>query len=369
VTGGIGARTLAATVRGSSDATARLVVRGKALAGRAQEFTDLLRDLLLRVRLDDRERFRQILLEEKAGAEERLLPEGSAYVRRRACAPLRRADWAAERMEGASYLLFLKALEEDVGRDWPAVLARLEAVRAALVRRGGLVLNATADPAAWPRCEPLLRGLAASVPDGAAAPALWQPGAPAAREGLSVPSKVSYVGLAADLVGAGYRLHGSAFAVLKHLRTVWLWERVRVRGGAYGSSCSLDPLSGLFCFTSYRDPNIQPTFDVFRGAGAHLRGLAPAREEIERSIIGAIGEMDAHQLPDAKGLGAMSRHLCRLTDEARQRTRDELLSTGPGHFAAFGEALDAALARACEVVMGDPARLQASGCSKLTRLL
>jgi presequence protease len=368
LTGGISARSLVATVRGTPDATAWLVVRGKALTDRAGDLAALLRDMLLKVRLDNRERFKQILLEEKADLEARLLPEGSAYVRRRACAGLREADWAAEQIEGVSYLLFLQQLEKKVEADWPGVLEGLQAVKRALVRREGLVLNATIERGSWPRCEPVLRELIEAIPSTHRDVSGWRPAA-ALREGLAIPSKVNYVGLAADLYGSGYRLHGSVFAVLKHLRTVWLWDRVRVQGGAYGGSCGFDPLSGVFHFTSYRDPNLEATLEIYRATGAYLRRLRPGAEEIARSVIGAIGELDAHQLPDAKGLSAMSRHLCGQTDEVRQRLRDELLSAEAGHFAAFGDALDSAVAGGREVAMGDAGRLTAAGYTQITRLL
>ena len=41
------------------------------------------------------------------------------------------ADWADEQMGGVSYLFFLRELAKAVDSDWPAVLAQLEAIRAA----------------------------------------------------------------------------------------------------------------------------------------------------------------------------------------------------------------------------------------------
>jgi hypothetical protein len=52
------------------------VLRGKATLERAPELLDILRDALLTPRLDNPERFRQIVLEAKAGAEAGLIPGG-----------------------------------------------------------------------------------------------------------------------------------------------------------------------------------------------------------------------------------------------------------------------------------------------------
>lgn len=76
--------------------------------------------------------------------------------------------------------------------------------------------------------------------------------------------QVNYVGKAVNLYAdAGYQLSGSAYVVNKHLGTTWLWDRVRVSGGAYGGFSDFDTHSGMFSFLSYRDPNLTKTVRAF----------------------------------------------------------------------------------------------------------
>ena len=71
------------------------------------------------------------------------------------------------------------------------------------------------------------------------------------------------MGKAANLYeDAGYKLSGSAYVVNKHLGTTWLWDRVRVSGGAYGGFSDFDTHSGMFSYLSYRDPNLTKTVSV-----------------------------------------------------------------------------------------------------------
>lgn len=73
-------------------------------------------------------------------------------------------------------------------------------------------------------------------------------------------AQVNYVGKAANLYrDAGYQLSGSAYVINKHLGTTWLWDRVRVSGGAYGGFSDFDTHSGMFSYLSYRDPNLTKT--------------------------------------------------------------------------------------------------------------
>jgi len=92
-----------------------------------------------------------------------------------------------------------------------------------------------------------------------------------------------------------------------------------------------------------------------------LRQLGTSRlseSELRRSIIGTIGDMDAYQLPDAKGFTSLVRHLVGDTDEKRQVRRDQVLDTTVRDFNEFADALEAANSRSQVVVMGSPETLK-----------
>ena len=128
--------------------------------------------------------------------------------------------------------------------------------------------------------------------------------------------------------------------ITRHLRNTWLWDRVRVQGGAYGAFCSFDPFSGILAFASYRDPNLGGTLANFDNSGRFLREADLSEEELTKAIIGTIGDLDAYQLPDAKGYTSMVRELTGLDDGFRQRMRDAVLATTAAEFRAFAGVLD-----------------------------
>lgn len=45
-----------------------------------------------------------------------------------------------------------------------------------------------------------------------------------------------------------------------------------------------------------------------------------------------MGDIDAYQLPDAKGYSAMVRHLLGVSDEERQERREQILATSNKDF-------------------------------------
>ena len=173
-----------------------------------------------------------------------------------------------------------------------------------------------------------------------------------APEGLIIPAQVNYVGKGANLYKLGYQLNGSALVIANLLRTTWLWERVRVQGGAYGGFCLFDHRSGTFSFISYRDPNLVGTLETYDNTAEFLRKLELSDDEVTKSIIGVIGDLDLYQLPDAKGYTSMLRYLAGDSEDDRQRLRDEVLSTSAKDFRAFADVLDQVKAHGSVVVLG-----------------
>jgi hypothetical protein len=341
-TGGIGASTLAASKWKEQGTAARFIVRSKALASKAPSLFALLSKILLEARLDDKDRFRQIVLEEKAQAEASLIPSGHRVLALRLRSRLTAADAVSERIGGVEQLLFLRRLAERIDADWAGVLSDLQAVRKNLVNVAGAVFNATIEAEAFSKVEPALKTFIAGLPSfPREAETLLAPLPGPVSEYLSLPTQVNFVGTALPL-GSGTARPGAFLVVKNYLDTTFLWENVRVQGGAYGGFSSFDLSSGVFVFLSYRDPNLERTFEIFSKAEDFLRKLDISKEELTRSIIGTIGGVDAYLLPDAKGFTSLVHFLTGYGYEDRQAMRRQILSTSPADFTALAEALAAA---------------------------
>ncbi|MEP0806889.1 MAG: insulinase family protein [Chloroflexota bacterium] len=372
-TGGIRSESVAAAVFGSRESVVKLFLRGKATTAQASELLNILRDILLTAKFDDRERFKQIVLEEKAEVETMLVPMGHVFTNQRLNAQFSEAGWAQDQMSGIGYLFALRELEKEIGKNWSAVLAKLEAMREALVNRKALLCNVTLDAANWNAFKPQLDDFLGALPlkDFRLVSFDFQP-APQ-KEGLVIPAQVNYVGKGANLYDLGYEYDGSALVVNGYMQMAYLWEKIRVQGGAYGGFSSFDDASGVFTFLSYRDPNVAATIENYDKAGSFLKNLDSSRlndKELTKAIIAAIGELDAYQLPDAKGYTSMMRYLTGRTDEMRQEIREEVLSANGEDFIAFGEALEKAAQSEALAVMGSQSALESANLGlKMTKVL
>lgn len=358
-TGGIAQHRGLASKQDGSGTAAWFFLSGKSVADKFADMLGIMSDVLLDANFSDKARFRQMALEEKAGFEARLVPSGNGIVDTRIKAGLTEAGWIAEQMSGVSYLDFLKGLIKQVENDWESVEARLGSIRAKLFNRGRMIINVTADGALWGEAKGALDSFVGGLPNAALADADWPHRFEPKNEGLVIPAQVNYVGKGANLKALGVELSAASAVALRLLNTTYLWDKVRVQGGAYGGSSRFDLSSGNFAFLSYRDPNLLKTLEAYDGAARALRAEI-GETDLVRSVIGVVGDLDRPEFPDAKGYSAMWRILNGTTDALRQQRRDEILSTSRADFLALADAIDLVAKKGHVVVLGGEAAINAA---------
>ncbi|KFM23321.1 Presequence protease 2, chloroplastic/mitochondrial [Auxenochlorella protothecoides] len=339
-TGGVSVSPFVTSVKGSPLPKGYLMVRGKATADKAGDLLQVFHDILLTARLDDAARFKQMVLETRSGMEAGIVGSGHSFAGSRLDAQRSAAGWVSEQMGGVEYLQYLRTLAKRVDSDWEGVRRDLETIRSTLLQRDGALVNITGDESVLRATEGPLADFLSALPSLPGQRADWNQTLDPASEALVVPTQVNYVCKAANLYeDAGYKLSGTSYVINKFLGTSWIWDRVRVSGGAYGGFCDFDSHNGMFTFSSYRDPNLLKTVDVYDGTIDFLKGVDLTPDELSKAIIGTIGDIDAYQLPDAKGRTAFMRHLLEVSEEERQQRRDEILGTQLSDFHDFAEVL------------------------------
>lgn len=360
-TGGVGADTLLGTTREQRRAVSYLSLSGKAVYDKIPDLFDIFHEILLEPLRDPvvaRERLRQMLLEGKARLEHGLQAAGHTAVSTRLRARFTGAGALAERTGGLSYLASVRGLLEQLDNSPEALLADLEELRGLIVASAGAVFDCTAEAEGLALAQDKARALLADLPPQPAQARESQAIQPMrdlpAAEAFVAPAQINYVGKAANIYDQGYVYHGSASVILRYLRMGYLWEQVRVRGGAYGAFCMLDRLGGTLVCASYRDPNVDQTLAAYDGMADFLRGFKPDKAQLTQAIVGAVGDLDSYLLPDARGAQSLARWLTGDTDEIRQQMREEILGATERHFTQFAEVLAEAARQGAVCVLGGP---------------
>ncbi len=351
-TGGIVTETFSKAHVETHEAVSWMFIRGKSLMSQGHELLELLAEMCMKTRFDDKERFRQLVLQRKVELESLLSPKGHHMVYRRLRAMNNEAGLIDEFMNGFEQLFFVRKLLENIESDWSMVLRSLERVRQELIHQQGCVVNITADRVSHDSIRLLAGQWVHRLPSPVREEQVRTFPKLAPQEGFSMPSQVNYVGAVYDLSRVGYQEHGSSLVVQLLLRTTWLWDRVRVRGGAYGGMVLFDRVIGRLYFFSYRDPNLTNTLQIYRQTGEFLEHSSLSQSELDNQIVAAIGEIDDYLLPDEKGFQSLQWFLTGNSDERRQRMRDQIFSTSIDEVREFGSLLTKSYANEHIVVLG-----------------
>ncbi len=148
----------------------------------------------------------------------------------------------------------------------------------------------------------------------------------AKNEALIMSTDVNYVGRAYDFVKAGYAYNGFMLVLKTIMQTDYLWNNVRVRGGAYGAFFVVER-SGNIIISSYRDPHISRTYEVFDDIDDYLKQIELDKESLNKFIIGTIASLDMPVPPLAIAKREYIAYKSDVTYEERMKIRDDILST------------------------------------------
>jgi Zn-dependent M16 (insulinase) family peptidase len=300
---------------------------GTALVEKVDDLFDLYEELFGESNFDNHKRLAEIIRSAKANMEAAIVPNGNHYVMSRLQSYHSRLGRYDELLEGISYFRFLEDLLNRVESNPQEVADSFREVAKYVFTRDNLLVNVTCAGKDYKKVEKRLQGFTDVLPDVSHPAVELEFGTVDQDEAFMTASTVQYVGKAANLYEHGFKFSGQ-FDVLKALlRTVYLWDRVRVKGGAYGSSLNFDLYTGDLALVSYRDPNLAETLAIYDDIPEFLSQLEIPKEEFEKIVIGCAGKIDPPLTPDRKGSIAKIEHLTGMNHELKQQRLEELLST------------------------------------------
>ena len=115
----------------------------------------------------------------------------------------------------------------------------------------------------------------------------------------------------------------AALAVLAQMLTnKRLHPEIREKGGAYGASSRLAPLSGLFTYSTYRDPNPLNSLHIMNESGVWARDYSWTQQDMDEGKLAWFQGADAPQSVNEEG---MALFLQGVDDDMKQARRERVL--------------------------------------------
>ncbi len=329
----------------------------KTLHKNLREALNLIREILMTTNYHMPERILEVLEEERAGMRAGMASAGHATAAQRSMSYLTQAGVIMDMVSGleAYRTLDQTCKAADQIEDLCSLLQEMASV---IFRTDNLTFDCTACQEDIPEILEAVKELAGQFnPPMQTEPEIFNPVPVRRREGLTTAGQVQFV-CCAGRYAAPERPSTGAFRVLRVLLGYeYLWNRVRVEGGAYGCMSSFTREGNAF-LVSYRDPHLRRTIETFRNTADFLRSFDADERTMTKYIIGAVSGLDQPMTPFVYGRYSLSSYLTGLTDEMLQKERDQVLDAGPEDIRALADYLDAVMDCNCLCVVGSDAKLR-----------
>jgi len=335
----------------------KMTVKSKALVKKLPELCDIVGEITGRSRYDDVKRLREIVQETKSRFEMSIYDQGHLLASSRLLSYFSHKGMYAERLGGIDFFHFISDLERNFDKRADEVLHRLKMIAGLVFTPENLTVSVTADK----RDYGLFKQNFARVLDYFGHTKTSYNSYPfeeeRKNEGLLTPGNVQYVAKGFNFRKLGH-VYSDSLQVLRTITSLdYLWNWVRVRGGAYGCFARFSRDGNMY-FCSYRDPNLGETLDVYNGAADFIRSFDAEEREITKYIIGTISRFDRPLTPSMKGETAAGRYFQNISHEDVQEAREGILQTGKKYIRAAADLVADAMKQNYLCVLGSEGRIR-----------
>ncbi|OPZ27273.1 MAG: Peptidase M16C associated [Lentisphaerae bacterium ADurb.BinA184] len=333
----------------------------KTLDDQIEEALALLEDLFFRPDPRDRARFADVITQGMAALRTGLVNAGPSTALRYISRGLTPEGHLSEITRGVTQLDRITALHRAYDEQADGVAGHAEAIAAFLRQHARLTASFTGSerPAAVVR-ETLSRWLEGLPPGEIADSATgFEPFAGVPRYGLAAPMNVAHC---AQLIPAVHCSHPDATLLtlaMSMLKVDYMVSELRFKGNAYGASCSYD--GATISLSTYADPHITRTFDVFAKLPDYIREVDWQDVDVARGIIATAKYALEPIRPEEATGWALSRRLTGETREVREARYAQLLAATPAEVKrAVLAVLEAGMPRAPLGVLSSREKIEAA---------
>ncbi len=303
----------------------KAVVSSKVMVEKLPRLMELLAELLSDSNFEDTSRLKEIIMEVRSRMEMGIIQAGHRIAANHTLSYFSPVGAYEEKVKGLDFYKFVEGLEKSFEERAIDISDKLKKTMSYLFNTHNLIIGVTIDRAEYHKVEEVLPTLLSKLGKVIHPKQSYVLNPVNKNEGLITSSKVQYCAKAYNFIRMGYEYSG----VLQVVRTIgsldYLWNIVRVKGGAYGCSASFSRNGNMF-MTSYRDPNLSDTFKAYDEMANYLEAFEPDEREMTKYIIGTISDLDSPLSPAMKGEVSDARYISGITEENLQKERDEVLS-------------------------------------------
>ena len=333
-------------------------IRGKALYPKMNVLFSMMREILMESRLEDEKRLKEILAMLKSRLQMSFLSSGHTTAVLRALSYTSPVAKFKDDTDGIGLYEKVKEIEEDFDGCKEELIRSLKEIARRIFRVDNMMMSYTSSREGL---EPALDALAAVKGSlnagGEADHTACVIHCTKRNEGFKTSSKVQYVARCGNFIDGGQEYTG-ALQILKVILSYdYLWQNIRVKGGAYGCMSNFNR-AGEGYLVSYRDPNLEKTVEVYEGVVDYLKNFTVDDRDMNKFIIGTMSNLDRPMNPAAKGSRSMNLYMNHITEEMLRQERAQILDAGQEDIRRLADIVQAVLDAGLICVIGSEEKIE-----------
>lgn len=332
-------------------------IKAKALYSKLPIAFQMIEEILTKSKLDDSKRLKEILAQTKSRLQMRFQSSGHSTAVLRAMSYISPSAKWKDMTGGIEFYRLVKELEENFEEKKEELITNLKQLACKVFQADNMMISYTAEKESLKGLDQIVGELEQALfkEEQEALPCIIH--CEKKNEGFKTASKVQYVARAGNFMDHGVSYTG-ALQILKVIMGYeYLWQNIRVKGGAYGCMSNFNRLGEAY-FVSYRDPNLKRTLEVYEGVSDYLRNFAVSERDMTKYIIGTISNIDQPMTPSVKGERSMSLYMSRIDEAMIQKERNQILTATQEDIRALAEVVEAMMKDKLVCVLGSEDKIE-----------
>lgn len=335
----------------------KFVIKTKALVPKLPKLFEIMAEIISTTKFDEKKRLKELIQQLKSRQEMKIIDRGHITAAGRLTSYFSPASAYIEKTSGIAFYKFIDEIERDFDNKSEEIIENLKKVSKLIFNKDNIMVSVTGEEDIYAAFTTELPKIVSILGEEKLPDAKCNFELSKNNEALLTSSDVQYVAKGYNFIKKGYEYKGQML-VLKTIASLdYLWNRVRVQGGAYGGFANL-VRSGNIVFVSYRDPNVKETLAAYDGIVDYIGTFEASEREMTKYIIGTISELDSPLTPSMKGERATAYYIRGISQEQRQKERKEVLSTKPEDIKSFKAMLADITKENCYCVLGNESKLK-----------
>mgnify|MGYP002792005049 FL=1 len=332
-------------------------MKAKALYDKLPTAFAMMKEILVNSKLDDEKRLKEILDITKSRLQMRFQSAGHTTSALRAMSYASPLAKFKDITNGIGFYQTVNDICEHFEEKKEELIQNLQKLCKMLFRAENMMMSYTASEEGLTDMEKLIADLKTDLYKETveSVPCILQ--CEKKNEGFKTSSKVQYVARAGNFIDQGVDYTGALHILKVILSYDYLWQNVRVKGGAYGCMSSFNRLGDGY-FVSYRDPNLEKTNEIYEGITEYLRQFDVSDRDMTKYIIGTISNIDQPMNPAAKGDRSLNLYMNHVSKEMIEKERKEILDATQEDIRKLADVVDAVLKANQLCVIGSEEKIE-----------